>query len=140
TTSVLGFLRVWAVGRLRFLRPRSLRFARESALMDRWERAVLEAAALDGSLACELAEMGNVVKGYGEVRRRLSGGLARFLDEVLPPALARARADETGYAGVTDLARRTRHRMLEDEHGPESSVLEAVAGAWGDARHGRQRH
>jgi indolepyruvate ferredoxin oxidoreductase beta subunit len=31
TTTVLGFLRVWVLGRLRFLRPRSLRFQRESA-------------------------------------------------------------------------------------------------------------
>ena len=91
TTSVLGFLRVWVLGRLRFLRPRSLRFQRESALIARWERAVLEAAALDTDLAVEVADAATVVKGYGEVRRRLSAGFARVLDEILAPAVARDR-------------------------------------------------
>ena len=127
TTSVLGFLRVWALGRLRFLRPSSLRYQRESALMARWERAVLEAAALDGALAVEVAEMANVVKGYGEVRRRLSGGLERFLDEVLAPAVERDRARGHGYARAAEIVRGARRRMLEDEKGIEAAVLEAAA-------------
>src|SRR5262249_4896071 len=43
TTSVFGFLRVWGLGRLRFLRRSSLRYTHESALIARWESAVLEA-------------------------------------------------------------------------------------------------
>ncbi|MGH7367737.1 MAG: indolepyruvate oxidoreductase subunit beta family protein, partial [Candidatus Rokuibacteriota bacterium] len=67
TTSVLGFLRVWLLARLRRLRPSSLRRQREFALMSRWEDTVLAAAALDEGLAGEVAELANVVKGYGEV-------------------------------------------------------------------------
>jgi indolepyruvate ferredoxin oxidoreductase beta subunit len=125
TTSVLGFLRVWLLGRLRVLRPSSLRFARESALTARWERAVLEAAAVDPALAVEVAEAAAIVKGYGEVRRRLSAGLERFLDEVLAPAVARDRADGHGYARATGVARDARRRMLEDEKGIEAAVLAA---------------
>ncbi len=126
TTSVLGFLRVWVLGRLRFLRPRSLRFQRESALIARWERAVLEAASLDTALAVEVADAATVVKGYGEVRRRLSAGFERLLDEVLAPALARDREEGQGYARAAARVRAARQRMLEDEKGIEAAVLQAA--------------
>jgi len=126
TTTILGFLRVWVLGRLRFLRPRSLRFQRESALIARWERAVLEAAALDTELAAEVADTATVVKGYGEVRRRLSAGFVRLLDEVLAPALARDQEEGQGYARATASVRAARQRMLEDEKGIEAAVLQAA--------------
>jgi indolepyruvate ferredoxin oxidoreductase beta subunit len=126
TTSVLGFLRVWVLGRLRFLRPRSLRFQRESALIARWERAVLEAASLDTELAAEVADTATVVKGYGEVRRRLSAGFERLLDEVLAPALARDREQGQGYARAGARVRAARQRMLEDEKGIEAAVVQAA--------------
>ena len=98
TTTVLGFLRVWLLGRLRFLRPRSLRAEREWALIERWRRAVLDCAALDTDLAIEVAETAGVVRGYGEVRRRLSAAFARLLGEIVAPAVARDRAAGQGYA------------------------------------------
>ncbi len=115
TTTVLGFLRVWLLGRLRVLRPRSLRRERESALMDRWERAVREAAALDTGLALEVAELASVVKGYGEVRRRLFRALERLLDETLPPIVAEERAAGAGYARSTALVRERRLALLTEE-------------------------
>jgi indolepyruvate ferredoxin oxidoreductase beta subunit len=117
TTTVLGFLRVWLLAQLRALRPSSLRRQREFALMGRWEEAVLAAAPLDESLACEVAELGNVVKGYGEVRRRLSGALARFLDETARPAIEADRREGAGFARSTDLIRAGRLRLLSDEKG-----------------------
>src|SRR5207247_3269086 len=126
TTSVLGFLRVWGLGRLLFLRPSSLRYQRESALMARWERAVLEAAALDHDLACEVAELATIVKGYGEVRRRLSRGLERLLDELLPAAVAAARESGEGYTGAAKVVRDARRRMLEDENAIDA-LLPAAA-------------
>jgi indolepyruvate ferredoxin oxidoreductase beta subunit len=122
TTSVLGFLRVWALGRLRFLRPASLRYQRESMLMDRWERAVLDCAALDTELACEVAEMATVVKGYGEVRRRLMSALASLVDEILAPAVARDRGAGGGYARATLMAREARQLILEDGKDIEAAV------------------
>ncbi len=128
TTSVFGFLRVWSVGRLRFLRSSSLRYQRESALMARWERAVLEAAALDQELACEVGELANVVKGYGEVRRRLSRGLERLLDELLPAAVAGAREAGQGYACAAQTVRDARRRMLEDENAIDALLPLATRG------------
>jgi indolepyruvate ferredoxin oxidoreductase beta subunit len=115
TTSVLGYLRVWLLARLRGLRPWSLRRQREFALMTRWEDTVLAAAALDETLACEVAELGQVVKGYGEVRRRLSGALARFLAETVRPAIEADRLAGAGFAGSTELVRAGRARLITDE-------------------------
>ena len=115
TTTVLGFLRVWLLGRLRRLRPSSLRRQREFALMDRWEETVRAAAGLDEGLACEVAELGNVVKGYGEVRRRLSGALARLLDEEVHPGIESDRRAGAGFARSTELVRAARLRLLSEE-------------------------
>ena len=120
TTSVLGFLRVWGLGRLRILRRSSLRYRRELAVIDRWERAVKDAAALDVELACAVAELAGMVKGYGDVRRRLSGGLARILDEVLPAAIEEARRSAQGYSGAAERVTAESRRLLNDEstHSP----------------------
>ena len=126
TTSVLGYARVWSLGRLRRLRPSSLRAQREFALIDRWQQAVIAAAALDYDLACEVAEMATVVRGYGEVRRRLSRAFTRFLDEILAPAVARDRAAGNGYARARAIVGETREKLLADEKGIESALLEAA--------------
>lgn len=125
TTSVLGFLRLWGLGRLRVLRPRSLRYQRESALMARWERAVIETAVLDYDLGCEVAEMATVVKGYGDVRRRLAGGLGRFLDEILPGAVAADRDGGGSYGRAVETVRDVRRLMLADEKGIEAVLAHA---------------
>jgi hypothetical protein len=83
--------------------------------MARWERAVREAAALDGDLAFELAELASVVRGYGEVRRRLSRAIARFLDETLPPVVAEERAAGAGHARSMALVREQRLALLTEE-------------------------
>ena len=125
TTAVLGYARVWALGRLRRLRPSSLRAQREFALIDRWQQAVIDAAALDYDLACEVADTATVVRGYGEVRRRLSGAFTRFLDEILSPAVARDRAAGNGYARARDIVSETREKLLADEKGIESALVGA---------------
>src|SRR6266511_2786466 len=125
TTSVLGFVRVWALGRFRWLRPSSLRAQREFALIDRWQQAVLDAAALDYDLACEVADIATVVRGYGEVRRRLARAFTRFFDEILAPAVARDRSEGKGDARARAIVSETRKRLLADEKGIESALLEA---------------
>jgi len=117
TTSVLGFLRVWLLARLRGLRPRSLRRQREFALMTRWEDAVLAAARLDPDLALEVTELAALVKGYGEVRRRLFRALERFLDEVARPAIEADRRAGAGFARSRELIHASLRQMLADEKG-----------------------
>jgi indolepyruvate ferredoxin oxidoreductase beta subunit len=115
TTSVLGFLRVWLLARLRWLRPSSLRRQREFALMSRWEEAVLVAARLDEALAGEVAELATVVRGYGEVRRRLFAAAERFIDETVRPAMEADRRAAGGYERSTTIVREGRRLLLSDE-------------------------
>lgn len=70
--------------------------------------------------------MANVVKGYGEVRRRLSAALVRFFDEVLAPAVARDRAAGEGYARSARIVAEARRLMLEDERGIDAAVTPAT--------------
>jgi hypothetical protein len=93
--------------------------------MARWERAVLKTSALDHDLGCEVAEMAAVVKGYGDVRRRLAGALERFLDEVLPGAVASDRESGRGYGRAVETVRDARRVMLADEKGIEAALAHA---------------
>ena len=100
TTTVSGFLRLWLLARLRPLRPVSYRAHHEHALMVRWLDAVARCAGADYGLACEVARAAQLVKGYGDVRRRLVGAFVELLDSVLAvaahdPAAARALAIES---------------------------------------------
>ena len=128
TTSVFGFLRVWGLGRLRFLRRSSLRYARESALIARWESAVIEAATLDSELGLEVVELARIVKGYGDVRRRLARGLEHLLDETLPATIAEARESRTGFTTAAHAVRNVRRRILEDENAIDALLAPAASG------------
>lgn len=125
TTSVLGFVRVWVLGRLRWLRPYSLRFERETAAMACWEDAVLRSAALDPALAVEVAEAAAVVRGYGEVRRRLLAAFERLIGQVLPAAVARDGQGGQGYAQAAAALGEARRRALADERG----MIDELGGA-----------
>src|SRR5439155_447955 len=77
TTTVSGFLRVWMLTWLRPLRPISYRAREEHARIDRWLSAVTLCATWDNALACEVGRAAQLVKGYGDVRRRMVGHFDR---------------------------------------------------------------
>ena len=119
TTTISGFLRVWLLTWLRPLRPISWRAHEEHARMERWLAGVA-AAARDESLACEVAGLAQLVKGYGDVRRRLLG----IFDTALATTLRAAEADALL---ATRLASRLRMLVLEGPDG--ESRAEALATA-----------
>jgi indolepyruvate ferredoxin oxidoreductase beta subunit len=118
TTTVTGFLRVWMLTWLRPLRPISWRAHEEHARMERWLAGV--AAARDDALACEVAGLAQLVKGYGDVRRRL---LAIF-DLILAMALRAAEADA---AFATAAVARLRALVLEGPDGESRAEMLAAA-------------
>ncbi len=75
TTSVGGFLLLYALSRLKPLRRRSLRFAAEQAAITDWLDLVAETARTDYALALQVARMRSLVKGYGDTHER---GRAKF--------------------------------------------------------------
>jgi len=122
TTSVLGFLRVWVLGRLRFLRPVSHRYHLEHAAIATWAAQVEAAARANYDLACEVAQAAQVVKGYGDVRRRTLRSFHRLLDEVLAPVADLDRRNGQTYALSRRMLERGRRLILADPQGIEPAV------------------
>lgn len=76
TSRISGFLLLYFLASLRRMRPRTLRYAEETAHQLAWLHQIGELAASDPGLAVEVAECQQLVKGYGETHER---GLASFL-------------------------------------------------------------
>jgi indolepyruvate ferredoxin oxidoreductase beta subunit len=124
TSSVRGYLQLYAVAALRRWRRGSLRFALERARIDDWLARVVAAAAVDPALALEIVRCQRLVKGYGDTHARGWGSferLMRALDRLPPGAL--------GAAGLHAL----REAALADEGGAALAAalarLDAVGGA-----------
>jgi indolepyruvate ferredoxin oxidoreductase, beta subunit len=116
TTTIGGFLRVWLLARLKPFRRVSYRARQEHAGIARWLDAVRECAALDPALAVEVARAGQLVKGYGDVRRRMLALHGRLLDAVLAAARLEA-ARGGGFGASIALATRMRAAVLAGPDG-----------------------
>lgn len=108
TTSIGGFLRLYAVASLRPWRRRSLRFQREHGKIREWLAQISEVAAENPALARELAECPRLIKGYGDTHAR---GTRNF--EILMGALPRLRRMHDGAARLRAL----REVALADDTG-----------------------
>lgn len=129
TTTVAGFLRVRSLTWLKPLRPISWRAHEEHGRMERWLDGVRRAAVRDEALACEVARLAQLVKGYGDVRRRLVGLFDAALDVTLRAAEAEAR-DRADASFSTALASRLRGLVLEGPDGESrAEALMATVGA-----------
>ena len=117
TTTVSGFLRVWVLTWLRPLRPISYRAREEHERMERWLAAVARCARWDEGLACEVARAAQLVKGYGDVRRRMAAHFDRLLEAVLRTAEREAAGGK--FDASRALASRYRTLVLQ---GPDSEA------------------
>ena len=117
TTTVSGFLRVWLLTWLRPLRPISYRARDEQARIDRWLAAVARCARWNDALACEVARAAQLVKGYGDVRRRMTAHFDRLLEAVLQVAERESRGGS--FEASRSLAGRYRTLVLQ---GPDSEA------------------
>jgi indolepyruvate ferredoxin oxidoreductase beta subunit len=70
TTSLPGFLLLYGLASLKHFRRSTLRFARETRFLDDWLHIVRRAVDADLAVAVELAQLRNLVKGYGETYER----------------------------------------------------------------------
>jgi indolepyruvate ferredoxin oxidoreductase beta subunit len=90
TTSLTGYLRFWALAKLKRLRPRGHRYALEQAAITQWLALVAEAAPLSADVAVEIAECARLIKGYGDTWQRGSANYAAIATQVIRPLLAGA--------------------------------------------------
>jgi indolepyruvate ferredoxin oxidoreductase, beta subunit len=115
TTSLRGFLLLYFVASLKPFRRGSLRYAREMQFLTQWLEIVRRAAGIDVSLAIGLADLRNLVKGYGDTYERglfKYQAICSFVSEALhdPSAamhlrtlIAAAGKDESGKALVAEI-------------------------------------
>ena len=113
TSSLRGYLTLWAVARLRAIRRSTLRYALETERIEDWLRRVLEAARFNPALAFEVVQCQRLVKGYSDTHVR---GLANY--QTLMNAASRAGAH---LAPAT--LRELREAALADEHGNKLRAL-----------------
>jgi len=94
TTSIGGFLLLYALAKLKRLRRRSLRFNAEQAALAKWLDLVAATARADYPLAVQVARMRGLVKGYGDTHAR---GQAKFgtLAALIPRLRGRSDAAAT---------------------------------------------
>ena len=107
TSSLGGFLLLWAVAGLRRWRRSTLRFAAEDARIESWLADIRSTAAIDPALALEVVRCQRLVKGYGDTHERGLASYARLRSAwqghpIAPAMLAELRtaalADEEGHA------------------------------------------
>lgn len=76
TTSLWGFIMLYLLGRMRWLRRGSMRFTHEQERIDGWFQTILNTAKCDYAFAVEIAGLQRLIKGYGETHE---GSMRRFL-------------------------------------------------------------
>jgi len=110
SNSVLGFLALRLVARLKSRRRGSARYAEEQTLIERWLGAVkrLGFAAMDRHLALDIALCASLVRGYGETRRRGREDFIKIFDSLVENEAMMGR----GIDGLRQALRSARTKAL----------------------------
>lgn len=108
TTKLRGFLVLYCLARLRGLRLFSLRHKLESERIAAWMSEIRITAPVNYGLACELAGLQRLIKGYGDTHHRGAANAAAIM-KALPSFKHAVRADKA-LAALKSAA-------LEDEEG-----------------------
>ena len=119
TSSVTGFLLLWTLARLRWLRRAMYRYREEQERIEAWLEGVGEALAASPAFGVEAAKCANLVKGYGETHER---GVRNF--ERTMGCLAECAATADPAASLRIL----REAALAD---PDGGKLDAALAALG---------
>jgi indolepyruvate ferredoxin oxidoreductase beta subunit len=86
TTTVWGYLRFWALAKLKRFRPKGYRFHQEQAAIESWLMQIAGAAEVSPELALEIVECARLIKGYGDTWKRGSQNYATILARIVIPA------------------------------------------------------
>jgi indolepyruvate ferredoxin oxidoreductase beta subunit len=108
TSSLRGFVLLYALAGLRRWRRASLRYQVENARIEGWLQHIHQAAGADPALALEISRCQRLVKGYSDTHER---GLRSF------DKLMAAAQRLTGAPQAATMLQRLRAAALADEHG-----------------------
>ena len=120
TTTVLGYLRVWLLAKLKRFRRRTWRYQTEQVQIESWLSHIRFAARTGHvGLAREITELARLIKGYGDTHRRGLANYGRISRAILGPALD-ARTPPPATAALIKAAREA---ALAD---PEGTALDGL--------------
>ncbi|MBF0278352.1 MAG: indolepyruvate oxidoreductase subunit beta family protein [SAR324 cluster bacterium] len=88
TSTVFGFLKLKALEKLRWWRPRSFRWGLEQEQIEQWLRLIVEAMKKSDEFAIETARLARLIKGYGSTHKRGTEHYQRIVNEFVKPCLA----------------------------------------------------
>lgn len=108
TTKLRGFLQLWALSNLRFMRPGSFRFTIEQTRIRQWADWIMEYASHDYNFSCEIAVMQQLLKGYGDTHERGLGNYNRIMAHI--EEISQQSNPAATLSALRDAA-------LKDEHG-----------------------
>lgn len=105
TTKLPGFVMLFILGRLRWLRPRSLRMMLEAERIETWLSEIETSATRDYDTAVELAGLQRLIKGYGDTHERGLRSYQRILSayrQAAPGTLNAATLKQLKDAALQD--------------------------------------
>ena len=108
TTSLWGFSLLFLLGRMRWMRRGSLRFAKEQARIAAWTDMVLGLAPGDYQLAIEVAGLQRLIKGYGDTHAHSLQSFER---------ISRAVPMVAGTENAAGIIRKLKSAALTDDEG-----------------------
>ena len=109
TSSLRGFVMLYAVAGMKRWRRSTTRFAAENAAIEAWLARIAETAPRNAELAVEIAQCQRLVKGYSDTHER---GVRNF-DTVM------AAVERAGTTLAPATLRELREAALADEHGTQ---------------------
>lgn len=109
TDTVLGYVMLRFLARLKFMRKRGLRYAHEQQAIEHWLEAVEAGAQKNYQLGVSIAGLGRLIKGYSDTRSRGFRNLDLISNKLVTPALtgtlsAAKAVGAIGQAGEAALA------------------------------------
>jgi indolepyruvate ferredoxin oxidoreductase beta subunit len=122
THTILGFLRLWLLSKMRFYRPKTFRYSQEQEAIEEWLKTVKEAAIRHYDLAVAIAELANLRKGYSDTHKRGLQNFRRIMVEIAIPCAK----DHKDPAWGADAVAKLRVAALSD---PEGNALDTAMAA-----------
>ena len=100
TSTIWGFLVLWLLSCLKFLRPIGSRWREEQERIDEWVGDVRRAIGIDMDLAKSVVELARLIKGYGETHQRGVQNYMRIRQGLVTKALDGLGESEVGGRAI----------------------------------------
>ena len=121
TTTFFGFLRMWMLSKIKFMRPSSYRYKNEWQTIDLYISSVDKFASLDYSLGLSIANSGSIIKGYGRVRRRTRDSFHRLITNILEKSYEEGKHSPDVLTEVNVIFKRSVELVSSTEDGIEEA-------------------